>query len=247
MPKAAAAETEGISVTSVVTQCLLISLIFYLWSSPVIQPVKIMAVLFHEMSHGLMAIVSGGKVLSIAITADEGGACETEGGVGELIVSAGYMGSMFFGGLLLYLSRYRGCVPIVYTLLTMVVTTAIFTVLHDPYSRTFATGLAASFIFFGVLAPSILGALFLRVLGTIGCLYSIFDIYWDVLAVARPDHVVENDAVVFSKLTGMSPQLVGGLWLAVSVVYFLFVMKIIMKQVPVVPAEEEAKPAPAKA
>jgi hypothetical protein len=219
---------EGVSVPRVVWQCFLISAVFYLWASPVIQPVKIMVVLFHEMSHGLMALASGGRVLDIVITSDEGGACETEGGAALLIVSAGYLGSMFFGGLLLYLSRFKGCVPIVFTALTLTLGAAIFTVLHDPYSRTFASALAGSFVFAGLLSPAVVGAFFLRILGTVSCLYSIFDIYWDVIANGSPGKLAENDATAFSQLTGMPSEAVGLLWLGVSAVYFLAVLKIVV-------------------
>ena len=90
-----------------VLQLGLTCLVFYLWSSPVVQPIKLMVVLFHEISHGMMALFSGGKIISILITADEGGACETEGGSETMIVTAGYLGSMFVGGMILYLSRAR--------------------------------------------------------------------------------------------------------------------------------------------
>jgi hypothetical protein len=220
--------------------------VFYLWSSPVIQPVKIMVVLVHEMSHGFMALATGGKVVRIVIEADEGGYCETVGGIGELIVSAGYLGSMFFGGLLLYLSRFRGAMAVVYTFLTLTLIAAIFTVLESGFARTFATSLAASFIFVGLLAPAVVGAVFLRILGTVSCLYSIFDIYWDVLATQRLGYTVENDAVAFSQLTGVDPQLVGGLWFLVSVLYFLFILKLTVK-----PgfrrADTARKPAPVEA
>lgn len=239
-------ESEAISIPSFLSQCFLISVVFYLWASPVIQPVKIMAVLFHEMSHGLMALASGGKVLNIVITADEGGACETEGGVALLIVSSGYLGSMFFGGLILYLSKHRGALPVVYTLLTLLLGAAIFTVLHEPYSRTFAMGLAASFVFAGLLAPAVIGALFLRVLGTVNCLYSLFDIYWDILANNRPGYTPENDAVAFSSLTGVPAEAVGLLWLGASTFFFFFILKrmIAGSQAPV---PQEAKAATARA
>ena len=213
--------SEGISVTHVVLQFILICMTFALWTSPIIQPVKIMVVLFHEMSHGLMALVTGGQVINVVITPDEGGLCETEGGVVPLIVSAGYLGSMFFGGLLLYLSKFRSAVSVVYTVLTIVLAAAIFTVLQDPFSRTFATGLAGAFIFLGLLAPAFLASLFLQLLGTVSCLYSIFDIYGDVVV----SDGVENDAQIFSDLTGVSPNLVGFVWLAISVVYFVTVLR----------------------
>lgn len=235
---------DGISLPSAVLQAFLMSLVVYLWASPVILPIKIMVVLFHEMSHGLMALLSGGKVISISITGEEGGSCETEGGIPALIVSAGYLGSMFFGGLLLYLSKYRGCVPVVYTFLTLTLAAAIFTVLHDPFPRTFATAIAGSFIFLGLVAPTFIGALVLRILGTVSCLYSILDIYWDVLATERPGFTIENDAVAFAALTGIPAQVVGVAWLAVSLIYFLSIIKIIVREDrPAAAMEGDAAPA----
>ena len=233
---------DAVSVPRLLAQCFIICSVFYLWTSPVIQPIKIMVVLFHEMSHGLMALLSGGQVLRIIITADEGGACETQGGMALLIVSAGYLGSMFFGGLILYLSRFRGCVPVIFTFLTLVVASAIVTVLHDPYSRTFATALAGSFIFLGLLSPAVLGALVLKILGTVSCLYSIFDIYWDILARGSAEAPAENDAVAFSQLTGFPATSVGFLGLVASALYFAFVLRIMIREAP-----GEAHTAPARA
>ena len=134
----------------------------------------------------------------------------------------------------------------VYTLLTLLLATAIFTVLHDPYSRTFAMALAGSFIFAGLLAPALIGALFLRVLGTVSCLYSLFDIYWDILANDRPGYTAENDAVAFASLAGLPPQLVGVLWLAISIIYFALVLKMILISVPA-PVPHAGKAASARA
>lgn len=217
-------KSEGISLHNVVLQFGLMGLIFYLWSSPIMQPAKIMVVLFHEMSHGLMAIVTGGKVLSIEIRADEGGACETEGGMPLLIVSAGYLGSMFFGGLILYLSRFREFVPLVYGMLTLVIISAVVTVLSGSYSKTFCAVLAALFVLGGFLIPVALGGLMLRVIGTVSCLYSIFDIYWDILANHGPQ-AIQNDAVVFADLSGVSAQSVGMIWLVAAVCFFLVVLR----------------------
>ncbi len=216
--------TTGVSVTRLVFQCFVICAVFAMWTSPIIQPVKIMVVLLHEMSHGLMALLTGGQVVSIAITQSEGGLCETEGGIVALIVSAGYLGSMLFGGFLLYFSKFKESAPIVYTVLTLTLAAAIFTVLRDPFSRTFATGLAATFIFLGLLAPPFLSSLVLQVLGTISCLYSIFDIYGDVLLESSAGNL-ENDAQVFAQITGVPPNVVGVSWLAVSVIYFAFVLR----------------------
>ena len=230
MPRTAPEPTEDFSVGSLIVQMFLMGLVFYLWTSPVIHPVKIMVVLFHEMSHGIMALASGGQVQSIVVTADEGGSCVTVGGIGVLIVSAGYLGSMFFGGLLLYLSKVRGSVPIVYSLLTLLITAAICTVLHDPYTRAFATGLAGTFICLGLLAPNFIGVLVLRLLGTVSCLYSLIDIYHDVLAENEGAHLVQNDATAFARMTGIPATTVGAMWLAASAIFFAAVLWSVLRK-----------------
>jgi len=228
---------ESFSVAQFILQFGLISAVFWLWQSHWIQPVKLMVVLFHEMSHGLMALLSGGRIINVVITADEGGWCETDGGNTLLIVSAGYLGSMLTGGLLLYLSRFRARVAGVYVLLTVTLAAAIFTVLHDPYSRKFATGLASAFIVVGCLTPALLGALLLRLLGTVSCLYSLFDIYSDILATGKSVAVGENDAVAISHITGMSPHAIGLVWLGISAAYFLLVLKISLTAQPAAPGK----------
>ncbi len=218
-------QTEGISLQSLMLQMMLLCAVFYLWSSPVLHPIKLMVVLFHEMSHGLMALLTGGDVISIVITSDEGGACETEGGIEAAIVSAGYLGSMFVGGMVLYLSRSKQAVPVAFGMLTLLMVAAVATVLRDDYSRTFASCLAGGFIFLGFITPPAFGAFFLRAIGTFTCVYSLFDIYWDVLADHGEEVMMMNDATAFSQITGADPHLVGMMWMLASVVFFVVVMK----------------------
>jgi hypothetical protein len=154
-----------------------------------------------------------------------------------LIVTAGYLGSMFVGGMLLYLSRAKHFVPLVFGLLTLILVAAITTVIRDSYSRTFASGLAVFFVLCGFLAPSTIGTLLLRLIGTFTCLYSIFDIYWDVLA-DQGSAFNQNDAVAFSQLTGMEPQFVGLAWLIGCLVFFLLVLKNILHSEEELPAPE---------
>lgn len=221
----AAQSDDGIGLTAVVIQFSVMLLVFWAWSTPLIQPIKLVVVLFHEMSHGLMAILTGGKVIGIWITPEEGGACETEGGLPLLIVGAGYLGSMFFGGAILHLSRFRAFVPLVYGGLALMLVSAVVTVLQDSYSRTFAAGLVGTFIVLGFVAPPVLGGFALRILGTVCCLYSIFDVYWDILS-ERGAQTLQNDAVVFSRLSGIDVQTVGLSWLAACVVFFLVVLRL---------------------
>lgn len=52
---------------------------------------------FHEVSHGIAAIVTGGSVLRIQLFANGAGLCTTQGGLGFVISFAGYAGATLWG------------------------------------------------------------------------------------------------------------------------------------------------------
>ena len=66
-------------------------------------PFKWLEVFFHEISHGLVAILTGGRVVSIELRPDGSGLCYYQGGWRLLISFAGYAGAVAWG-LLIYLS-----------------------------------------------------------------------------------------------------------------------------------------------
>lgn len=58
---------------------------------------------FHELSHGIMALITGGSIKSIALDYSGAGLCVYSGGIRPLISFSGYAGSGIWG-LLVYLS-----------------------------------------------------------------------------------------------------------------------------------------------
>lgn len=66
------------------------------------QPFLWIETFFHEISHGLMAILSGGEITSLTLHYDGSGLCVSRGGVSILISFFGYFGSAAWG-LLIYL------------------------------------------------------------------------------------------------------------------------------------------------
>ena len=91
------------------TDLLLLGLIsgalVFFWTAPALIPLKILIVLFHELSHALMTIATGGEVVSMTISADQGGEVLSRGGNRFLTLSAGYLGSLLFGCVLYLLAR----------------------------------------------------------------------------------------------------------------------------------------------
>ena len=53
---------------------------------------------FHELSHGLAAIVSGGSIIKIELFTNGAGLCTTLGGNRFLISFMGYLGAILWGG-----------------------------------------------------------------------------------------------------------------------------------------------------
>ena len=62
---------------------------------------------FHEMSHGLAAILTGGSIARIELNMDGSGLCFTYGGISFLVTFAGYLGAAVIGAVL-YLSVSSG-------------------------------------------------------------------------------------------------------------------------------------------
>ncbi len=52
---------------------------------------------FHEISHGIAAILTGGNVLRIQLFANGAGLCTTQGGISFVISFAGYAGATLWG------------------------------------------------------------------------------------------------------------------------------------------------------
>ncbi|MFC1896210.1 M50 family metallopeptidase [Thermodesulfobacteriota bacterium] len=98
-------------------------LITIFWHSPVLYPVKVFTVILHELGHGLAAILTGGRMVRIEISPQIGGVCYTQGGLRLIVLSAGYLGSMLFGCLMMliaartdfdrHLSTFVGCALVV--------------------------------------------------------------------------------------------------------------------------------------
>lgn len=61
-------------------------------------PFKWLESYFHELSHGLAALITGGKVVSIQLFLNGAGLCTTQGGSRFFISFMGYAGASLWGG-----------------------------------------------------------------------------------------------------------------------------------------------------
>lgn len=200
----------------------LISLLFimlavvYLWNTWIVYPLKILVVFFHELSHGLMAVITGGSIKEIRIVAAQGGVCVTVGGNRFLTLSAGYLGSLVLGGVILVLAtrtRYDQTIATVIGGLMILI------------SLLFVRPIISFGIFFGLLSGLAMIAagkylsedsndFILKVIGLTSCLYAVLDIKSDVLD--RP--YLRSDARMLAELTHLPTIFWGLLWITIAVI-----------------------------
>jgi hypothetical protein len=76
--------------------------------TPVISiPFNWLESFFHELSHGLAAIATGGKIIQIQLFANGAGLCTTQGGWRFLVSFFGYSGAIIWGALLYLLGGWK--------------------------------------------------------------------------------------------------------------------------------------------
>ncbi len=210
---------------------LILLAILLLWNTWFVYPLKVLVVFFHELAHGLAAIVTGGSIVRIKLTRQQGGLCVTQGGVRFVVLTAGYLGSLLFGGAVLLLAaRSQDDKKISGTLAAILLLVTLLFV--RPW---FGFGMI-----FGVVAGGglLLAALYLgkdandwllRVIGIVSCLYAVLDIKSDILD--RPE--ANSDAHMLAELTGIPTLFWGLLWIAIALVLtFLFLRAAARVRVP---------------
>ena len=189
--------------------------LWLLWNTPAIYPLKIFVVMLHEISHGIASLATGGTIDRIVLDPYQGGACYCGGGNAFITLSAGYLGSLFWGVVLLAATGVRR-VP--NQLLVFLVGALVF-LLTALYVRNgfgllfglaFGTTLMAAGRKLGAGASRVL----LTALGLTSCLYAILDIKSDVLD--RPE--LRSDAAMLAELTGVPTMTWGVVWIAVAVI-----------------------------
>jgi hypothetical protein len=195
--------------------------LWFLWDTPVVYPLKIFVVLLHEVSHALAAVVTGGALERIVLDPNQGGATYTLGGSRFITLSAGYLGSLAWGGLMTEAARARripalwvnGLIGGLVVALTVLFVRSTFGVV---FGVAFGLALMAAA---GKLSATLNRGLLLT-LGLTSSLYAILDIKSDILD--RPH--LQSDAYMLAELTGVPTLAWGALWivLALGVTALLF-------------------------
>ncbi|KAH0474090.1 MAG: uncharacterized protein KVP18_002055 [Porospora cf. gigantea A] len=214
-----------------------VALASLLWSTVVFAPLKLVAVFLHESSHALMTVITGGKVKGIEISENFGGFVKSSGGSRGLILSAGYVGSVLWGGFFLVCTVTRPSLYVGTVLYILACVGAVLVLrIHDKTCcgcrvgygivlRVIILLLAAIPAAFWALEenvdmPWLHGVSLLRIclliIGSVTVMTATYDCLHDVLFKKYSDPNNKSDAVMFAEEYGGAARCWGLLWSLIS-------------------------------
>ncbi len=192
---------------------VLLAVIFALWSTPLMVPLKILVVFFHELSHAAVTILTGGEVISLTVSADQGGMVVSRGGSRFWTLTAGYLGSLLIGLALLIgaLRSHADRLILVVCGICLLLCAALY--IRDVFALAFTFGTGASMCAVGWWLRNEISDLALRTIGLASMIYVPYDILSDTILRSN----LQSDARMLAEEIGGATLIWGGIWLAISV------------------------------
>ena len=175
-------------------------LVLLIWLLPIPNPVKLLAVTFHEISHGIAALLTGGRVFGFAIVPSGAGVTMGVGGNMFLILIAGYLGSCIWGAALYYVSCKWNPKHALMTLVAVVFGSA---ALGWANSQTAFFGIGSLIMMLLLFKTrSVVQVFFVRLVGSACCLYAPLEILGEVVkAGGAPSVLGEETSTDVSQLS----------------------------------------------
>ena len=204
--------------------------VLFLWNTEIIKPLKIFTVFLHELGHALMAFIFGFGISEFKVNLNESGhtLVQSKGWFSSfMIANGGYLGSVLFALLILYLKRTAfkklilGTVAIVFLGVTFRFSGLSFALI---YSILFAIVVLVLYMW----QNEKVNDWFIDIIGITSVAYAIYDTFVDTVLlqlniqlnlisgwkVSQP----LTDAVQLSRLTGLPAVLWGLIWLVISLI-----------------------------
>ena len=198
----------------------IVAAVALLWNTPVVYPLKLLVVFLHELSHGVAAIATGGSISRIELTGREAGVCHTRGGWRFFVLSAGYLGSLAWGGAILLVAARTNHDKQITMGLGILLAVVCLLYVRNAFGLVFGLAAAAGFAAAAKYLPDWGNDLLLKTVGLTSCIYAILDIKSDILSRSH----MRSDARMLAEQTGIPTLVWGVLWIviaALGTLYFL--------------------------
>lgn len=188
------------------------AIVFALWSTPIVLPLKLLVVFFHELSHAAVAILTGGSVESLSVNFQQGGEVWTRGGSRFLTLSAGYLGSLLIGVALLLGALHSRMDKAILGGIGVLMLLALLLYIRDIPAIAISGLTGAALLAGARFLPRRVCDLILRVIGLASLIYVPYDIFDDTIRRSE----LRSDARMLAEEIGGTTMIWGGLWFLVS-------------------------------
>ena len=208
VPQPIAPEPEQHPLASLGGLALVAAFLTWFGGTAWTAPLEILVVFFHEGSHALMTLVTGGEVQSMVVTVERGGST----------LSAGYLGSLLIGSVLLIASMRTRHDRFILVLVAIAMAVATLFYIRNGFGLMY--GFAGAFALLAIARwlPPVASDYSLRLIGVMSLLYVPRDIFSDTIQRSQE----RSDAFMLADEFGGTTWFWGGLWLAISVVIVAF-------------------------
>eukprot|EP00842_Homolaphlyctis_polyrhiza_P006648 jgi/Hompol1/6985/HPOL_005139-RA len=198
-----------------------IAAITILWHVPylkeILWPFKILAVALHEFSHAFAGVLTCARVESITLDPNEGGLTKMRGGNPYITLPAGYIGSAFWGSLMIFAGFNVLASKIIAAIIGLAMVATLI------WARNWLTrGITVGFLGVGAFLWWFKDAYYLRFfvlfLGVMSACYALWDIVDDLIK----RRVNESDASQFARICCggcLDSKVWGVLWFIFSLLF----------------------------
>ncbi len=201
-------------------------LAFFFWNTFLVYPIKLFVVFLHELSHGIAAVVTGGKIVKVEISYLIGGACYTSGGNQFIIASAGYLGSIILGGVLLVQASRSKHTKLIGLILALIVIAVTLFYIRNSFGLIFGFSFGIALLLLSFFLPSVILEWILKFIGIVSCFYVLIDIKEDLFTTEYRG----SDTDALQALTGIPALAWAALWILLAVIaFFYFIRKSLSK------------------
>jgi hypothetical protein len=206
---------------------LILTMVMVLWNTIIIKPLKIFTVFLHELGHALMAVIFGYGIRGFKVNMNESGhtIVQSKSWLSDfMIASGGYLGSVIFALLILYLKRTAlkkfilGSLAILFLTVSIKFSGFSFALL---YSALFAIVVLMLYM----LQNDTVTDWVLDIIGIASVAYAVYDTFVDtiLLQLNLQFHLIGGwkkqpvtDAVVLARLTHIPAIVWGILWFGIA-------------------------------
>ncbi|MEO1637992.1 MAG: M50 family metallopeptidase [Pseudomonadota bacterium] len=193
---------------------LLTAVVFALWNTPAVAPLKILVVFLHEAAHAIMVILTGGEVVSLTVHSNQGGSVWARGGSRFWTLTAGYLGSLLIGVVLLIAATRTKADRYVmgFCGVLMLLIAALY--IRSGFALSFTIAVLVGMLVMARYFGHAVNDLALRIIGLSSIIYVPYDIFSDTIARSH----LRSDARMLAEEFGGTTVMWGGLWLVISLV-----------------------------